>query len=1021
MIDLLLQLLTQVLYEQFSTGDTWKYLNPQTNPPTNWETSSYNDSAWSSGASPLGYGNRVEVTTTGASGDLAQYFRKTVSIPQGALFDEYELQGHYDDGITVYVNGAEVHRENMPAGAVNYSTLASSTVGGSVPAEFSLTIPNSAFVAGDNVIAAEVHQVGATSSDIQFDLQLSARYLEDYELTGASTVDEGDQITFTLTLNHGISDNIFYLRPRVSDEFAETEVSIFTSSGTGTATFSALPDATYPEGDELVAFELRDQTGGAGNLLQTISATVVDVEFSNDPAPTEPSLVEAIAYGDTWKYYNGETDPGSWTSDSFDDSSWSSGATELGFGDSDEATAFSQSTANTMYAFRKTIDLTSAAQYDEYDVSVLYDDGYVLYVNGVEQRRGNMPSGTISWGTLAPGTSPQGDDAVDTFTLSPSAFNDGENVIAVSMSQNQAGSSDLSFNFGLTAKEIAPYVVTGASSVNEGDQITFTLTLDEVSDGTFYLRPVVQDEFAQSEQSITTSGGTGTATFSALPDATYPEGDELVNFQLWSGSGGTGTFLTSISTTVVDVDPSQTIAPGTYEQFAFGATWKYYDLGTNPGAFTGTSYDDSGWSSGAGELGFGDGDEATTISDVNQVANMFRKTINITDGNLYEELDYDILFDDGVVLYVNDEEQARSSNWPSGAIAWNTLATGTINDAARLTGTIPASALVDGDNVIAVQVSQNSTTSSDVSFNMGLSVTKLADYYTLTGPSSVIEGNTATYTVNTNVDATPLYYTVTPTGHFVETDGSFAISGGTFGTGSFTLSAAPDGTSGNNDVTVQLRSGSTSGNIEDTVVTTVQEDTGVVAGYVSFQQGVDSYAGTTDTYVQSGANEATNRGSATSVIIDKNASNERFAFVKFDDIENAFTDNTAVTVVSAGMTVNVNSEGQGTRIYKMNESWAESTTYSTIGTKLNGASTDGTTGYPASAMSVPTAVLDNNNFTGTSYLELDASTVQEWINNPSANHGMVFVADHVSDGLQFRSSEQGTVSQRPMLTIAYTE
>ena len=495
----------------------------------------------------------------------------------------------------------------------------------------------------------------------------------------------------------------------------------------------------------------------------------------------------------------------------------------------------------------------------------------------------------------------------------------------------------------------------------------------------------------------------------------------LVNFQLWTSSGGTGTFLQSISTTVIDIDPGASgPTPGTYEQFAFDATWKYYDLGTDPGAFTTVAYDDSSWSSGAGELGFGDGDETTTISDVNQVANMFRKTINITDGDQYEELDYDILFDDGVVLYVNGDEQARSSNM-SGTIAWNTLATSTISDTARLTGTIPASALVDGNNVIAVQVSQNNTTSSDVSFNMGLSVTKLADYYTLTGPSSVVEGNTATYNFETNVDASTYYYTVTPTGHFVETQGSFSVTGGIFGTGSFTLSAAPDGTVGNNDVTVQLRSVSTSGTVHDTVVTTVQEDTGGTAGWVSFQEGTDSYAGTTDTYVQSGANEATNRGSTTSVIMDKNASNERFAFVKFDDIENAFTDNTAVTVVSAGMTVTVNSEGQGARCYKMNEAWVESTTYSAIGTRLNGGSTDGTTGYPASAMSVPTVVLDNDGVTGEALFELDASTVQEWINNPSVNHGMLFIGDHSGDGLQFRSSEQTTVSERPMLTIAYTE
>ena len=94
------------------------------------------------------------------------------------------------------------------------------------------------------------------------------------------------------------------------------------------------------------------------------------------------------------------------------------------------------------------------------------------------------------------------------------------------------------------------------------------------------------------------------------------------------------------------------------------------------------------------------------------------------------------------------------------------------------------------------------------------------------------------------------------------------------------------------------------------------------------------------------------------------------------------------------MTVEINSEGQGTRVYKAHEAFAESTTYSIIGTRLQGGVTaNNTVGYPASAISVPTVVLDANGFTGQSLFELDASTVQEWINNPSVNHGMVFVAD----------------------------
>ena len=136
------------------------------------------------------------------------------------------------------------------------------------------------------------------------------------------------------------------------------------------------------------------------------------------------------------------------------------------------------------------------------------------------------------------------------------------------------------------------------------------------------------------------------------------------------------------------------------------------------------------------------------------------------------------------------------------------------------------------------------------------------------------------------------------------------------------------------------------------------------------------------------------------------------------DIENTFADNTAVTVVSAGMRVYINSEGQGARVYKMLTAWTEATTFTSIGSLL----TNGT-GYSGnSAMSVPDVVLDNDGQTNQHFdFELDAPTVQNWIATPADNHGMLFIGDHSGDGLQFRSSENGTVSQRPELTIAYTE
>src|SRR5688572_33317131 len=46
-----------------------------------------------------------------------------------------------------------------------------------------------------------------------------------------------------------------------------------------------------------------------------------------------------------------------------------------------------------------------------------------------------------------------------------------------------------------------------------------------------------------------------------------------------------------------------------------GAVWKYLDNGTDQGtAWRGTSFADGSWLSGPAQLGYGDGDEATTNS-----------------------------------------------------------------------------------------------------------------------------------------------------------------------------------------------------------------------------------------------------------------------------------------------------------------------------------------------------------------------------------------------------------------------
>ena len=77
-----------------------------------------------------------------------------------------------DDGGIVYINGVEVLRNNMPAGPVNYSTLASATAANDGDIPVTVLVPSSMLVNGLNVVAVEIHQVALTSTDMSFALDL---------------------------------------------------------------------------------------------------------------------------------------------------------------------------------------------------------------------------------------------------------------------------------------------------------------------------------------------------------------------------------------------------------------------------------------------------------------------------------------------------------------------------------------------------------------------------------------------------------------------------------------------------------------------------------------------------------------------------------------------------------------------------------------------------------------------------------------------------------------------------------
>lgn len=165
------------------SGDSWRFLDDGSNQGTAWREESFNDSLWSSGISPLGYGDgqgqdptQSTLVSFGPDADnrhITTYFRRTFTVDDPNAFELLNLSVRRDDGVVVYLNGTEILRDNLPEGTITNSTLANSAISNAAETTFlQLTLDPSAIQIGNNTLAVEIHQVAPNSSDIAFDLTL---------------------------------------------------------------------------------------------------------------------------------------------------------------------------------------------------------------------------------------------------------------------------------------------------------------------------------------------------------------------------------------------------------------------------------------------------------------------------------------------------------------------------------------------------------------------------------------------------------------------------------------------------------------------------------------------------------------------------------------------------------------------------------------------------------------------------------------------------------------------------------
>lgn len=162
----------------FTSDSEWKYYTKGSLEGKNWYSTDYSDTRWNTGNAPLGYNQNGLNTTIGYGGNPDKkyptyYFRKSFEIKNIPDDADFILNYSVDDGFVVYVNGVEAGRYNMPSGKITYTTygqLASNN-----PDVGSLELNKKLFNVGENLIAVEVHNYSAASTDVAWSAELGLR------------------------------------------------------------------------------------------------------------------------------------------------------------------------------------------------------------------------------------------------------------------------------------------------------------------------------------------------------------------------------------------------------------------------------------------------------------------------------------------------------------------------------------------------------------------------------------------------------------------------------------------------------------------------------------------------------------------------------------------------------------------------------------------------------------------------------------------------------------------------------
>ncbi|MGH1488433.1 MAG: hypothetical protein ACRBK7_03430 [Acidimicrobiales bacterium] len=170
-------------------------------------------------------------------------------------------------------------------------------------------------------------------------------------------------------------------------------------------------------------------------------------------------------------------------------------------------------------------------------------------------------------------------------------------------------------------------------------------------------------------------------------------------------------------------NPSMAEGPGRIDLISWGSSWRFDADGVVDDGWQSPQFVGTDWSQGRAPLGRAEAQVTQVPTPDGGLTSWFRREFTVDDASALEWLELEALADDGLVVWLNGTELHRA-NMPSGPIEPGTFAVDRISGDDELVpwrqAGLPLGGLVDGLNVVAVEVHQAASDSSDIRFDLRL-------------------------------------------------------------------------------------------------------------------------------------------------------------------------------------------------------------------------------------------------------------------------------------------------------------